>query len=288
MTNSTKHSALIFLFSAVLIILLLAGALPRMELQAGIPLPRYDNLGETISSEEEKLEVSIKVSTFIKTVISLLIIMMLINLVSKGLKNWHWNKIAPVVLRMSLLALLITALFFALANVRVTMSPAEFEVLPTELDPVGPPLEPVPHSLIWLVWVLLGLGTILLVSVLLWWRNAPKIAKDPLVLEAEQAVQSILAGQDLRNVIIRCYRQMSQILQQEQGLTRTDAMTAREFEALLATRGVPDMPVHQLTRLFETARYGAYPAGPDEEQQAIACLNAIIQFSRSKEASPQP
>jgi Domain of unknown function (DUF4129) len=60
-------------------------------------------------------------------------------------------------------------------------------------------------------------------------------------------------------------------------------MTAREFEALLEKRGVPSPPVHQLTRLFEMARYAAQAPGPAEEAQALDCLQAIAQYSRKKE-----
>jgi len=69
-------------------------------------------------------------------------------------------------------------------------------------------------------------------------------------------------------------------LQEEYGLERGEAMTAREFERLLQGRGIPYEPVHQLTRLFEAARYGSRTPGPDEEQRAVECLSAIVQYSR--------
>lgn len=285
MTNSAKRRALNYLLLTVLITMLLAAALPQLELQNGLPLPARENSGTQTLVEEEKLSLSIKFSTFLKTVFSLLLILMLIYFVIKVRKKPVWKEMAQVLLRMAVMSLVVTAVFFSLANVQVTLDPTEFEVLPTEVKRVGPALEPLPPSLLWLVWAGLFGGVVLMVVILFRWRREPTwAASDPLTLEAEQAVQSIKAGQDLRGVIIHCYRQMSLILQKEQNVARAETMTAREFEALLGARGIPDAPVRRLTRLFETARYGAHPPGADEEQQAIECLSAIIQFSQKKGA----
>jgi len=285
MTNSTKRKAATYLLVTVLITMLLATALPQLELQDGLPLPGSNGSGTQNLTGGGSLSVSIKVSTFMKTVLSLLLILMLIYFAVKARKKPAWKEIAQVLLRMAVISLVITVMFFSLANVQVTLAPTEFESLPTEVKQVGPTLELVPPSLLWLVWVgLLGV-VILMVVGLLRERKSTGAAPDPLVLEAEQAVQSILAGEDLRGVIIHCYRQMSLILQKEQHVARSETMTAREFEALLGARGIPDAPVRRLTRLFETARYGAHPPGSEEEQQAIECLSTIIQFSQKKEAS---
>jgi hypothetical protein len=99
-------------------------------------------------------------------------------------------------------------------------------------------------------------------------------------LEAEKAWQKLKAGLGLQDVIIRCYRQMSLALAQEQGLEREDFMTAGEFEDLLAAAGVPHDPIHQLTQLFEAVRYGHWQPNPIDEQKAIHCLEAIMVYSR--------
>ena len=53
-------------------------------------------------------------------------------------------------------------------------------------------------------------------------------------------------------------------------------MTPREFEAALRSTGLPGEPVAKLTHLFEDVRYGAARSGPREEEQAVACLSAIV------------
>jgi hypothetical protein len=103
---------------------------------------------------------------------------------------------------------------------------------------------------------------------------------DMVGLEAENALQSLRTGQDLKNVIVKCYRQMSLALEKEQGIERKDSMTTREFENLLETAGVPHDPIHQLTQLFEAVRYGHWQPNPIDERKAIHCLEAIILFSR--------
>ena len=105
-------------------------------------------------------------------------------------------------------------------------------------------------------------------------------------LEAEEAWQKLKTGLDLKDVVIKCYRQMSLALAKEQGLEREDFMTTREFENLLEAAGVPHDPIHQLTQLFEAVRYGNWQPNPIDEQKAIHCLEAIMLYSRAvKEAN---
>jgi hypothetical protein len=85
---------------------------------------------------------------------------------------------------------------------------------------------------------------------------------------------------ELQNAIVACYARMSQAFQDEQGIERGTAMTAREFEDSLARRGVPQEPVRRLTRLFESARYGHTSPQPSEEQEAVDCLTSIVVYCR--------
>ena len=89
-----------------------------------------------------------------------------------------------------------------------------------------------------------------------------------------------MTGLDLKDVIVKCYRQMSLALEKEQGIERKDFMTTREFENLLEAAGIPHDPIHQLTQLFEAVRYGNWQPNPMDEQKAIHCLQAIMLYSR--------
>lgn len=90
------------------------------------------------------------------------------------------------------------------------------------------------------------------------------------------ALSQLAAGQELRNVILRCYAEMGRVVSQERGLQRQTGMTPREFEARLVEAGLPLPPVQRLTRLFESARYGVGPLDVREELEARDCLAAIV------------
>lgn len=127
-----------------------------------------------------------------------------------------------------------------------------------------------------------GLALLLLgIAWSLWqgWRRRPR----PLELvaeEAETALEAIAAGADWQNAIIRCYAEMCEALRRVRGLVRRQALTPREFAAQLEEAGLPGEHIQRLTRLFETVRYGGRQAHAEDEQEAVACLTAVIQFCR--------
>ena len=98
--------------------------------------------------------------------------------------------------------------------------------------------------------------------------------------EAENAVNALKAGENFKNVIIHCYLQMTRALQEEQGIERSNNMTVREFENWLDIKGVPRVPVRQLTYLFEKVRYGKQQMSENDEKMGIESLNEIIKYCR--------
>ncbi len=93
--------------------------------------------------------------------------------------------------------------------------------------------------------------------------------------EAQRALETLQAGGDLRETILRCYDDMVRVLSERPGVSREFSMTAREFEVRLAALGIADQPIRRLTRLFETVRYSQRAPGPPEVQEAEWCLSAI-------------
>ena len=85
------------------------------------------------------------------------------------------------------------------------------------------------------------------------------------------------SGVNLRNVILRCYVEMGRTVDEWRGVQRTQDMTPREFETSLTAIGLPQKPVSDLTRLFETVRYGTNEPSKEEEETAESSLTAIIQ-----------
>jgi hypothetical protein len=121
----------------------------------------------------------------------------------------------------------------------------------------------------------------ILITVLAWgiYRASREAAGDAmarLVDEAQDAVDALQAGGNIRDTVIRCYIQMTQVLAKERNIHREEAMTPHEFEQILLTKmKLPETPVQRLTRLFEAVRYGDYHPGKREELEAIDSLTAI-------------
>lgn len=145
------------------------------------------------------------------------------------------------------------------------------------------PLPPVSSdSPSWLVY-LIGFGVILLILGAIYFfyqrKRTDEQDLDLLVEEAQSTLVEIQSGVDLRNAILHCYYEMSSILQRERGIQRKVWMTPREFENRLVSSGLPKGPVKNLTHLFEFVRYGAVEPNEEQENQAIECLDAIVQSS---------
>jgi len=135
----------------------------------------------------------------------------------------------------------------------------------------------------WLVLVA-SLGAALFLTVLVagiawsvWRRRRPRHPLERLAQEAQNALDALWAGGDLKNVVIRCYLEMSRVVSEQRGIRRDEDMTPREFESYLEEKGLPGEPVRQLTRLFEEVRYGTMIPGENEKRQAVASLTAIVE-----------
>jgi len=89
-------------------------------------------------------------------------------------------------------------------------------------------------------------------------------------------LRDLEAGGDLKNIVLRCYRDMSRVLSEQRGIERELSMTPREFERQLQAAGLRDEHIQRLTRLFEQVRYGPQQADPQQEREAAACLQAIV------------
>jgi hypothetical protein len=282
MTPDTKRMTLACLVGLTILTAIMALALQRLELKPGVPLPAPANGVVESQSRQELSESPIPISDFWKAVVGLSSLVAIIYISYRLLRSatWSWWDAAKTLAYASVLFFLVACILWALLSGGNRGYELAAEPLPPPVvEQTGPPLGPLPSILIWLS----GLGlAATLVGVGLWviFRPAGRASTDRLTLQAEWALQALKMGLDLKNVIVRCYWQMGQVLQEEQGIEMKTTMTVREFERLLKDRGVPPLPVHQLTQLFEMARYGHRAASAEDERQAIDALTAIVQYSR--------
>ena len=151
----------------------------------------------------------------------------------------------------------------------------ERKSLSATLPSALPRLEP--QSREWVVTPLaallaIGLGTVL-------WRLLRRQPTKERSERAEvhrmvaQVVSDLEKGEELSDIVLRCYREMCRILGRKVVLRRE--MTAREFVRQLDHVGVRGEEIASLTRLFERVRYGRMETSPAERAEAIALLRAI-------------
>jgi len=283
MTGKERRITLIFIGVVILMTVLIAAGLPRLVFQPGLPLPSIEH-GKFVADPAEKGSegISISINAFFVVLFELLLAATFLYVIYRLLKGMAWKKYRTLILKaagalagIGLIFSLIIAILSSMATKTLGEAPMPLPVEP----PARTPLGEAPSFLYWVigfVLLLIAAGVGVWVYETFTKKNKPL---DLLMLEAEKARQALLTGENIHNVIIRCYLQMSLVVKLEQGVERKEFMTPREFEQQLEALGLPFGPIHQLTQLFETARYGDGVPAAGDEQKALDCLNAIVQSS---------
>ena len=147
--------------------------------------------------------------------------------------------------------------------------------LPAALPSALPPHEPQSRE-----WVVIPIAALLAVGLgVTLWRLLTRQPEKERLEGADvsrmvaQAVSDLEKGEELSDIVLRCYREMYRILGRKATLRRE--MTAREFVRQLDQVGVRGEEIESLTKLFERVRYGRLGTGPAERAEAIALLKAI-------------
>jgi hypothetical protein len=150
----------------------------------------------------------------------------------------------------------------------------------------GMPIEPFhpPQMTPWWVY-LISFAVLAAILTLLWlayrwWTRSNRRSdsnSDLFGAIAQSSLQDLAAGRDWSDVIIQSYVRMSEAVSSRRGMQRAPAVTPSEFAARLEQAGLPALAVSRLTRLFESARYGAHASSQLEVNEAVACLNSILQ-----------
>lgn len=93
--------------------------------------------------------------------------------------------------------------------------------------------------------------------------------------EVAQTIYSLETGTDARSAILRCYRNMSEILARH-GTPNKEHLTPREFRSQAGPiLGLNEGSLQRLTGLFEVARYSPHPVGEGHRREATSCLKEI-------------
>jgi hypothetical protein len=292
MTNRLRSVAI---FGLVLIIfLILAAGLGTLELKPGelfsIPKVAELPLGSPVHSGQNFWPVIIQaIMVLFAVLLPFSIIYMLID--PQRRKRFFSNMI--------LLGFILLALYFvrqalinqAKNNEAPITPPAA--IPPADLTPIGTPMVFVPNPADTMVTITALILGVLGVAggFLAWWliarNNRRKL--DPmelLAVQAEVTIEELLAGKNLRETILICYRKMTEIVAANRNLPRESSVTPQEFKQSLISKGLPASPVHDLTQIFEDVRYGDLNAGEEERRRAVSALRIIAAVCRTPENNP--
>lgn len=94
-----------------------------------------------------------------------------------------------------------------------------------------------------------------------------------IAVQAANTATRIRQGNSLQGEVIRCYREMDNLLSKRRNIKPT-YLTPREFADSLGKLGIQTEHIRQLTELFELVRYGERD-DQSMAQQALACLDRL-------------
>lgn len=284
-TQRSKIVALLFLALALSAIFILAVGINGLELKGGEPFPLDMNF--SFGSPGGVMPGSDILVQIFRIIYTLMLILFPISLIYALVDPKTRKKLLKFVLVMIPMLLLFYWVFNLIRNMKgeqqqdlqlgfLQAPPAEERVQN------GVEFTPTPsQGLILGISLALAFIVLLLIGLIAWqiWRrsHSKPSTLQKLAQQAQIALDEIQAGSDLKNAIIRCYKEMSRAVEEHKGVQRGYTMTSHEFEALLVNQGLPRAPVHQLTQVFEDVRYGIKVAGEREETLARDSLAAIIQ-----------
>jgi hypothetical protein len=289
MAGIEKQKALLFLALVAIAAILLAVSLPALELKPGLPLPEIKKDVVAVKAGNGAYIETIPINRFIIILACLVGVAFFLYSIYRVIRGATWKDVLVLLQFILVIAFIMGAVLFIIMSMPRTVAPVEQEMaIPTPAPMVTAPLGPVPPIILWIVGGGLFVFAVLIAQWIYRSLRGKADASDLIALEAEKARQRILLGVGLKDVIIECYRQMSLVLQEDRGITRTDFMTTLDFEQLLANAGFPDGPVRDLTQMFNAARYGNWQPSAGDEQKAIQCFESITQFTRVSEEGRQP
>jgi len=290
--RGNRSRLLIFALLAVVVIFLLAAGLTGLELMPGDP----NAFGWALQSLESSGGGGIQVGdTFLKVVrvlyaVALVlfpvwIIYMIIN--PKARKQFLRDML--IFGTFVLIILFFTSKLAEVNKDKEDVPLAGFNGAPDLSLPEAGTFDPnatPPESILWITSLVVALFIVVIVVIAVWIilrsRRREDSAVERIALEVQNALEELQSGADLRNVVVRCYSEMVQTLKKERNIQRSGSLTPREFEDSLSALGFPRQPVGELTRLFESVRYGRKDITHREELIALDSLSAILDACRSR------
>ncbi|MCP4356556.1 MAG: DUF4129 domain-containing protein [Chloroflexi bacterium] len=286
MMNATgakhKYAAFLFLFAAVFSLLVLSSGLSTTDVRTewqSFNLDDEETKPVNAGPLNELLErLSVIPDSILQALYMVLIMIVPLAIIFALFSPEMRRAILHELKRAVSLALWVAALAYLIRlwSLRATTpksSPAK-GTLPATPDWIQEPSAVITFGL-----TLLFLAIVTGAAWFLWHKLRPQ-PLELLAREAQTTIVGLQMGRDFKNSIIECYANMCRVLHQERRLVRAEGMTPREFAVRLERIGVVGPQAHRLTRLFEMVRYGRYEPSAQDKEEAIACLDLIVQASK--------
>lgn len=281
MNRNVRRTTGILLLVSLATALLLAPALGEVQLGPGSPFPGVSGASSAsdLASTVPRLAAAETLPAF-RGLLAITLVVLAILLISRLVSLVSPTRLLGLGAAIIIILLLLISLPRIPSGGAIALPPESAAPrVPSEeytTSPLGTP----PPSFLWIsgLFVLAAGAAALIVA--LRPRPAPMSAADGIATEANRALEEIDAGADSTSVIVRCYLQLTRLIQQERGLSRHRGLTVREFEASLEILGLPGAPLLRLRGLFEAVRYGERRMTADEEAQGVGSLNELAAFIR--------
>jgi hypothetical protein len=273
-----KISGLIFLTIAILSLVILASGLSDLRFEPGSRLSFGDALGSPLTFG--KLQIRLPSLGYFSVLLSLLFwVALLISVVHFIVSPRARRQVLRNLFRLTAVYIALFLLLRSRSDLLGQLNP-EFSTVSAPQMPFSDMLQPGAEPPQWLSLILSMILSALILAI--GWRlwhltRSTDRALDLLVDEARNALGELQGGADWKSTILRCYHQMIRILCERSNVQHRATMTSREFEHNLEGVGMGGEHIHRLSRLFEEARYSPRVPGEREEEEALACLRAIVE-----------
>ncbi len=267
---------LVFLCAAMVLLFVLATSVGGIVFAPGRPL----DLTVPPTSSESPVENSGLFLLILRVIFSLMLILLPFALIHAMTSREGRRRLLKLAILIALVFLLVKNMDSRPPMPRIRQNQS-IAAPPKEVEPseaVANPTDPSIEIMSIVASLLIALAIVGFVVWLIRRRqdeSAITSDENDLALTATEAAGAIRRGEDIEEVIQRCYVRMCEVIQSEHGVERPVSMTPSAFQAVLRERNVPDEASRTLTTLFEHIRYGGFVANTDQQHQAIDSLEAI-------------
>lgn len=277
MNPRLRRNAAILLLVGLAAAILLAPALDGLQLGTGSPFPGASGAATQTESEgtTRRLPAEESLPAF-RGILAVGLVVLGILLVVRLASLWHPRRLLGIAAAIAVIVLIMISLPRIPSGGAVALPPESAAPRVPSAEVVTTPLGTPPPTFVWIAGLIVLVAGAVAVIIALRPRPAPVSVADEIAVEASRALGEIKAGADSTSVIVRCYLQLTSLVQKERGLSRHRGVTVREFEASLEGLGLPREPLWRLRNLFEAVRYGERRMSPQEEAQAVASLSELV------------